>query len=319
MFSLKKKAFRHLTMLGAPSSSKNTIVVVGSSRSGTTWLSEILSSPDGYKFLNEPLHLGLHPDARDVGFSWRPYIPRNAEEPEARRYLERALTGRLSIRRAWHFKGKRNYVKAWEHLRNRKLIVKFCRAHRLLGWMDRQFSVAGIVSLVRHPCAVIASMLDHESWDDKNIEFDSYKNFARMGGVPSYLRKKIDNVITHINTKADALAMLWAVDNALMLRTIMNTRNRSTIVRYEDMIDRGREEVYQIIDDLKVDISKNRISGIKSPSAFSSEDLKTSEKNKQKKKWKNKLSKRKSNRIMEISKHFGIRFEEGGVSVSKAK
>jgi hypothetical protein len=162
-------------------------------------------------------------------------------------------------------------------------------------------------------------MLDHESWDDKNIEFDSYKNFARMGGVPSYLRKKIDNVITHINTKADALAMLWAVDNALMLRTIMNTRNRSTIVRYEDMIDRGREEVYQIIDDLKVDTSKNRISGMKSPSAFSSEDLKTSEKNKQKKKWKNKLSKRKSNRIMEISKHFGIRFEEGGVSVSKAK
>jgi LPS sulfotransferase NodH len=98
--SIKNAVFRAATRL-FPCDLRDTIVVTGSPRSGTTWLLELLRALPGYKALNEPL---MYEEARhELGFSWRTYLNPKEEADEQRAYLETILTGQLGISPAWYF------------------------------------------------------------------------------------------------------------------------------------------------------------------------------------------------------------------------
>jgi hypothetical protein len=69
--SAKHALFRGAGRLAACDPS-DTIVVVGSPRSGTTWLLELLRALPGYKAINEPF---WYDEVRQAhGFAWRPHL-----------------------------------------------------------------------------------------------------------------------------------------------------------------------------------------------------------------------------------------------------
>ena len=150
---------------------EDTIVVSGSPRSGTTWLAEIFRELPSYKLINEPLRLSTNPRAREAGFKWRTHVAPGEKRPELQSHLEDVLRGRVELGPAWHLRESNLLGKLQEYLVRRKLVVKFCRAGRMLHWMADRVPSRGIVVIIRHPCAVIASMLNMgDNWKPQDVE-----------------------------------------------------------------------------------------------------------------------------------------------------
>jgi len=72
---------------------KNTLVITGSPRSGTTWLMEILRVIPGYTSLFEPLNPIYFPESFETGFRSRTYLSPNKDWQIGQEYLRKNFTG----------------------------------------------------------------------------------------------------------------------------------------------------------------------------------------------------------------------------------
>jgi len=133
---------------------KDTIVISGTPRGGTTWLMEILATLPEYKTIFEPLKPSFFPEVRTLGFPPRVYIPPDKDWPVVKKYLIKVFTGRKFSTQPAYSPTPYNIYKRFIA---RKLIVKFVRANRLLPWIYNNFDLRGIYFIIRHPCATIAS------------------------------------------------------------------------------------------------------------------------------------------------------------------
>lgn len=133
---------------------EDAIVLSCDPRSGSTWLSELLVSTTPSAVIWEPFHLDKVPRAREIGFSWRQYIPADADWPEAERFIRDVLTGQVVN----EWTGWANPVR--EFISAQQLIVKCCRANAFLPWMVRRIQFRRRpIHFLRHPFAIAASQI----------------------------------------------------------------------------------------------------------------------------------------------------------------
>ena len=188
---MKSELYRLLTQVVAGRVG-DTIVVCGPPRSGTTWLAELLREcPGRYKLLNEPPHVGWNSRAREAGFDGRTRINRHENRPALEAYVRDALKGNVELGPSWHFRHETPIGKLFEHVTHQRLVVKFCRAGRMLHWLADRFPVRQLVVIIRHPCAVIASMLNMgDNWQPRNMEGQSLTE--RFGeSIPDHIVEKL--------------------------------------------------------------------------------------------------------------------------------
>jgi len=133
---------------------ESAVVLSCDPRSGSTWLGELLSKSEATATVWEPYHLDEAPKVRDFGFSWREYIPAEADWPEARELNAHILSG--------------HYMNQWtgsatplkDYLTANRLIIKCCRATGFLPWLVRNFDFERKpIYFLRHPFAIAASQL----------------------------------------------------------------------------------------------------------------------------------------------------------------
>ena len=132
---------------------RETLVVAGSPRSGTTWLAEVLASLPRSAILFEPEHVLQVPEARRSGLDWHVMKMPGEAWAEGERYFERALRGRIVT--PWTV----SHLPLARAVAPRRWIVKFVDANLMLGWLAARFPVKAPVLVLRHPCAVIGSQL----------------------------------------------------------------------------------------------------------------------------------------------------------------
>lgn len=125
-----------------------TVLLAGTGRSGTTWVSNILLAGGGGRYLFEPFH------SRRVsacsGFRYRQYLSPDAEEPELGLVADQILRG--AIRDPWIDQLNRTVLAKWR-------LAKDIRANLMLGWLARLFPAVRVVVVVRHPAPVALSKL----------------------------------------------------------------------------------------------------------------------------------------------------------------
>jgi hypothetical protein len=304
--TLRDKALDVLTDLSASSDCAETVVVVRSPRSGTTWLAEHFREWKEFKFLNRPLYLHSHPEAEKAGFGWRTPIAPDEEALWAERYLEKALTGRLS--NGWHLTHTSSLGKAWEHATRRKVVVKFCRAHRLIHWLAGHFPVKGIVFIVRHPCAVLASMMNHGAWDDITFEAGDPRDVALIATLPRTVQNRVLDRLPTIETRTEAFAATWCVDHFIPFYQHAEHGYPWLITSYEQMLLNGAQEMQRIADILGKNFTARIRESFGEASSSASESLKTQDHARQLSKWKSQLSGTQIESILGICEAFGIDF-----------
>jgi hypothetical protein len=121
-------------------------LVLGSGRSGTTWLAEAIARQHRGRLLFEPFHPLLGSFAGEV----RLFADPDAEEPALARSVSRILSGRV---RTPHV----DQIRIGRLPRGR--VVKDVHAANLLPWLRAHLPEAPVVFVVRHPIAASLSRL----------------------------------------------------------------------------------------------------------------------------------------------------------------
>lgn len=213
------------------------IIILGFGRSGTTWISDIVSKIFGGLILFEP----LHPSVTDWSerFSYSTIIDRD-NSILLKQYFERVLN--------------KNLLKHWllrNHLQTRieesdphfiNLIWKECsvigfkeiRMNFMIDWLIN-FHNAKIIFIVRHPLAVIASIKKRTNfWEfgwpstfemfiEKTIFNSCYRNHR--------IHKNKD-IVKNARTDIQKIAIMWSITHAIAVPEL--TKHKLPVFYYED-------------------------------------------------------------------------------------
>ena len=229
-------------------------LIVGSGRSGTTWIQDALAEANGLRPVFEPLLL-LETDNR--GASYCPALTSSRDESRYRELWKdafsgalqsvwtdlrirpsrlrpdlQALSGREAIAR---YAGRwLTLARRWSAYRaladRRETLVKSIRASLMLDWVKAQFN-ADIALIVRHPAAVVESQLRRADGD-----WDPYPAVEYYAGHQHLLADLGDGFRDLANRKLDkyaAATFRWCVENAAALRSVDS--GSATLFFYEDL------------------------------------------------------------------------------------
>lgn len=214
----------------------NPIILLGFGRSGTTWISDIVSKARGGLILFEPLHPSVTEESARL--SYRP-VDQTAEE-SLRNYFGDVLNKRL--RKMWLM---RNHVPVrleeidpafLETLWKECAILGFkeIRCNFMLPWLVETYG-RKIIFIVRDPRAVAASILKRKNF----WEFGwpgTYQHFlAGTVDNPAFAGSDIARLSDYAhNLKGDVerIAAMWAITHAVVLPQLADLK--IPIYRYED-------------------------------------------------------------------------------------
>lgn len=138
---------------------RDAVFVAGSGRSGTSWISEIISGRGGYRYVFEPFHPGKVAVARPFGY--RRYLRPDDRRPALLDPARRVLSGEM--RGLWTDRFNRRFV---AHRR----LIKDIRANLFAGWLADNFPGMPVVLVLRHPGAVAHSRV-RLGWHSRLEEF----------------------------------------------------------------------------------------------------------------------------------------------------
>jgi len=266
---------------------------------------EMMRTLPGRKGLNEPL---MYETARlNYGFGWHKYIDPGADAPRQRRFMEKVLSGQLGISPAWSFEAATRPGQVVEHATRDKLVVKFCRLNRMLHWFANQFQVQELVFIVRHPCAVISSMLRHGAWNDLRAHGDTRWEQALHGGsLPDSLRDPFEPILEGLSDKIEVLAVHWCLDHYVPL--VQHAQSHGCpwiLVPYERLVMQGRAELRRIAEALGVEVTEGMRGHLNEPSS-SVRDRVHTEADRQLSKWRRRLSSAQVETILSIVDKVGL-------------
>ena len=235
---------------------RQTVVVSGSNRSGTTWVGEILNTVPGYCMISEPLDMIRVPEARAMGLGWRPYIAPGTDWPEAEAFFSKVLSGRLLNRTT------ANRLSMTQILSRKAWVIKSVRANGFLKWMTEKFPIRPPVLLMRHPCAVVASRL---RGGHKRPPVDLHPAFVNLDPRFAKAYPRILDFLRTLDTLEEALAARWCIHYYVPLS--LPKPHPWILVTYEGLVRRGESELERIFDALGMELIEDAVKRLKVPSA----------------------------------------------------
>lgn len=199
----------------------NTLLLVGSGRSGTTWMAEVLTEALDCRLVYEPLR------AKSVPWAWpiRPghYLSAEADaDPAVAAVVDRILKGRIRNRFADNYNSVRF---------PRRRLVKEVRATNLLPWLVRHYPRTPVVYLLRHPVPTAWSVTAL-GWPGKLEEFLAQP--ALMEGP----MKPFLAVIEEASQSSDQfhrVVLQWCLENVVPTRFL--GMGEAHVVFYENMVE----------------------------------------------------------------------------------
>ena len=222
--------------------SEEAVVVIGSPRSGTTWLMRLIAERPDYCALFEPLHTRWWPAARGSGFGDRP----SEGDDRTRQYMRRILNGTVASRRPrWSPRIEGDVKRLIPGMVQRMwadcLVIKFVRAVRLLPWMVEHFPQQRYIYVARNPYAVVSSQLRTgiTGYGDSDL-LDKVRQSDRMltrfyDRIRTDAEQVLDGTVEdRFESVEECLALSWYADNIVAQQ--IADHEAVLAVKYEDLL-----------------------------------------------------------------------------------
>jgi hypothetical protein len=284
------------SMKGTPSCS-DAIVLVGSGRSGTTWLAQVLTHAHGIQQIFEPLFPVWNKEVRALT-GWDtadPYVRAKYLRPGGSYPLWNDLLYRILIGQY------RNYWTDYE--RNsyfpNHFLIKEIRANLMLGYLCDRF-LPKIIYVMRHPCAVVYSRLSApKTWyadvgdilNQEDLVEDHLRPWVRK-------MEKVTDVL-------QAHAVWWAVENFVALQHLSNYSH--FFVTYEEVVLEPKRKAKEMLTWLDISPDTRKLkNAVAQPSRMMHNNAEYGSKFGPLSKWKQKLPSEDQSRILYWAKELGI-------------
>ncbi|HPM30070.1 MAG TPA: sulfotransferase [Chryseolinea sp.] len=230
----------------------NFIFVLGYSRSGTTWLGELLQNIVKKSVLfDEPLQVQNHKRAVEEGLlNHRVIIQDKQHEIELNSYLNDVFNGH-AIRPSYAKRTLNNIVKL---LSNGTIILKSIRLNIAIDFVQKFYPKNKIICIVRNPFDVVTSQINSSrSWVVKK--------------VPSFyhpvVKSNFDDFPTEsLKTPATIQAFNWSLEH-YMLKSKLKSNGNLLLLYYSDMLTNRKKNIMAICkflnveyNDMYIDLSK---------------------------------------------------------------
>jgi len=236
--------------LGRHAEARDAIVIAGFWRSGTTLLLDLVARLTGARTFFEPLHFQV-PQARPFHAAWRfeargrtqgeacPYVRPQAGDCDLGAFLDDVLRGRVST--AWTRKARRV-----RQLLGRPVTVKFVRGNLLLGYIEQRYTCRSLF-IVRHPCAVVASLQRGEA----NRRIYSSEEFlqlllAQTDLQDDYLAPYADHIERWRHKPLHRLALVHAITQLVPLNQLETGTSHALPVIFEELALHPEETIRSI-------------------------------------------------------------------------
>lgn len=282
----KRKIFKHF-YFEKNNEIKNSIIIDGVGRSGTTWLAEILADILHYRQIFEP----FRPDKVEIfsEFQYKEYIPPSYRNDEYFNIFKRILAGKIKNR--WINQDNRVF-------RAQGRIIKSIRASFFLKWIKNNFPEIPIIFMMRHPCAVTNSRTEL-GWSQNELDLLLKQEKLVTDHLEPYL-----NVIKDAKTLIQKNACIWCIQNLIALNTM--EPDDWFIITYEHLFMNPEDEIKNILMFIgyikEFDISK--IKNRHSLQTLKQSDIITHSNPLEA--WKTKLSENDINDILNIVREFSL-------------
>jgi hypothetical protein len=220
----------------------HNVIVCGSTRSGTTWLMEILSAGIDTQFDFEPLEPSVHPAVRTLKLRNRYLCPDRTYET-LDPVLETIVQGRFVHPYTKGMGLHPFHYRRWKFWA-RNHVIKMVQGHMLLGYLQQRFGCRRIVLLLRHPFGVIASLKRQDWWRSDLEEFLDERSADLFRDYPE-LQKSVSRATTLLHAgsrsglsrKIGDTAIRYCLENYVPIRQHLNRRCSYEILRYEDLAE----------------------------------------------------------------------------------
>ena len=227
---------------------RNSILVAGAARSGTTWLGELIAAQLPCRILFEPFNPNLVPEYRS--FHYFQYMRPGMENAEFDAFAQKVFAG--TVRNRWI--DRQN-----ERLHAEYRLIKEIRINLALKWLHDHFPEVQILFLMRHPCAVVSSRMELGWATDSDIEpFLSQPHL-----IADHLSPYIDRIRNAATVEAKH-AVIWCVSNLIPLKQF-ETGNLK-IVYYENLCTQPQAELLSIFASIGRPYAEPNMDKINQPS-----------------------------------------------------
>ena len=197
----------------------DTVMVVSSKRTGSTWVQELISGGSGVCPIFEPLQGDA--TVKRLSRGREALITPDEQVPDLEAFLDRSMRGAHVTKWSLQLASPRRLLEA------DRFVVKHVQLSMAAGWLGRVFPASPMVLLVRHPCAVVQSMLTVR-WSGSSSD----EIFSRR--PPASNRAALE-LLDGRRTRAEAFAALWASELIAMLAD--TDPSRASLLAYETVAD----------------------------------------------------------------------------------
>lgn len=245
---------------------KNTIFLAGVSRSGTTWVSDVINYDNEYRYIFEPFRpQDVKPFSK---FNNIQYIHPDTTDAWVYESVHDTLSGKLRS--------------SWSDKLNKKLIankrfIKATRANLMLKWLHENFSQVPLILLFRHPCAVANSKIRLEKQTQGGRWTGNLQIFLKQDDlIKDYLNPFIDDIhkayLRQQETKDDFETHIfqWCIQNYVPLKQFKP--GEVHLAFYEDLCISPNTEIPKLFSFIGKTYDSSVLSSLNKASSVSRED-----------------------------------------------
>ncbi len=205
------------------------IIIVGTARSGTSWLSETLADQNRYRLLFEPEQKTRTKRGYLLCDQW---LEEDKVSLEAEKYLKLVFKNRVDC--DWIAQNSNRKLKRhlWPFI-PKKFIIKFVRCNLSANYMNKKFHIP-VIHVIRNPYEVLSSQMRvNFIWLNDLSLFVEQDSLVKLIWDNYQLDLKNINDYSHL----ELLTLRWCIENVIPLELLSEKDSRYQMLRYEDLIE----------------------------------------------------------------------------------
>jgi len=181
----------------------------------------------------------------------------------------------------------------------------------MLPWFSARFPVRALVSIFRHPCAVVASQMAYQSgWRNATPPGEEKIKEGFFGTLPDPILERFGDTLSDVNTTAGYLAAVWSLDVCMALQGPI--RGCWIVATYENLVENTELVMRSVLNSIGAPMPTGMRERFGEPSNSAAEDLKTEDVNAQLTKWRRRLNSEQVDAILQTTHAFGLDFYTEG-------